>query len=42
MTDGATSVLVVANETLVGAELVDAVRRRAERGPITVAVVAPV
>jgi hypothetical protein len=37
-----TSVLVVANETLVGTELVDAVRRRAERGPIRVAVVAPV
>ncbi|MDH4104328.1 MAG: hypothetical protein OEV29_13265, partial [Thermoleophilia bacterium] len=36
------SVLVVANETLVGTELVDAVRRRAERGPIRVAVVAPV
>ena len=35
-------VLVVANETLVGQELVDAVTRRAERGPITVAVVAPV
>lgn len=38
----ATSVLVVANETLVGAELVEAVKRRAERGPIRVAVVAPV
>jgi len=36
------SILVVANETLVGSELVDAVRRRAERGPIRVAVVAPV
>lgn len=36
------AVLVVANETLVGAELVQAVRRRAEKGPITVAVVAPV
>jgi len=36
------SVLVVANETLAGTELVDAVRRRAERGPIRVAVVAPV
>jgi phosphopantetheine adenylyltransferase len=42
MTEDVTSVLVVANETLVGAELVDAVRRRAERGPIRVAVVAPV
>lgn len=37
-----TSVLVVANETLVGSELVDALRTRAERGPIRVAVVAPV
>jgi phosphopantetheine adenylyltransferase len=37
-----TSVLVVANETLVGDELVDALRRRAEKGPIRVAVVAPV
>jgi hypothetical protein len=42
MTDDVTSVLVVANETLVGTELVDAVRRRAEQGPIRVAVVAPV
>lgn len=37
-----TSVLVVANETLAGTELVDAVGRRNERGPIRVAVVAPV
>jgi hypothetical protein len=43
MTDnGTTSVLVVANETLVGAELVKTLRRRAEHGPIRVAVVAPV
>jgi phosphopantetheine adenylyltransferase len=42
MTDDVTSVLVVANETLVGTELVDAVRRCAERGSIRVAVVAPV
>ncbi len=41
MTDEA-RVLVVANETLVGQELVDAVKSRAERGPIRVAVVAPV
>jgi len=41
MTD-ATAVLVVANETLVGEELVETLRRRAERGPIRVAVVAPV
>jgi phosphopantetheine adenylyltransferase len=34
--------LVVANETLVGNELVDAVRRRAERGPVRVTVVVPV
>ena len=38
----AVSVLVVANETLVGDELVDSLRRRAERGPVRVAVVAPV
>jgi hypothetical protein len=37
-----TSVLVVANETLVGEELVDAIRRRAASGSIRVAVVAPV
>jgi hypothetical protein len=37
-----TTILVVANETLTGDELIDAVRRRAARGPIRVAVVAPV
>jgi hypothetical protein len=37
-----TSVLVVANETLVGDELVDTLRRRAELSPIRVEVVAPV
>jgi len=37
-----TVVLVVANETLAGRELVDAVLRRAERGPIRAVVVAPV
>lgn len=43
MTDEtSTSVLVVANETLVGRELVEALERRAEQGPIRVAVVAPV
>ena len=42
MSDDARSVLVIANETLVGTELVDAVRRKAERGPIRVVVVAPV
>ena len=41
MSDDATSVLVVANETLVGTELVDALSRRAEQGPIRVSVVAP-
>ncbi len=41
MTEDATPVLVVANETLVGDELVDTLRARAERGPIRVAVVAP-
>ena len=34
--------LVVANETLVGDELVDSLRRRAEHGPVRAAVVAPV
>jgi phosphopantetheine adenylyltransferase len=38
----ATSVLVVANETLFGEELIEAVRRRAAQGPIRVVVVAPV
>jgi phosphopantetheine adenylyltransferase len=37
-----TPILVVANETLVGNELVDAVKRRAARGPIRVVVIAPV
>lgn len=36
------TILVVANETLRGEELIGAVRRRAEQGPIRVAVVAPV
>lgn len=35
-------VLVVANETLAGRELIEAVRRRAERGPIRAVVAAPV
>jgi hypothetical protein len=38
----ATTVLVVANETLVGDELVDALRGRSARGPIRVEVVAPI
>jgi hypothetical protein len=38
----ATAVLVVANETLVGDELVETLRRRAERAPIRVVVVAPI
>jgi phosphopantetheine adenylyltransferase len=42
VTDRVSSVLVVANETLTGGELVSAVRRRAEKGPIRVLVVAPV
>ena len=37
-----TSILVVANETLAGTELVDALRRRAEQDSVRVAVVAPV
>jgi hypothetical protein len=36
------TVLVIANETLTGHALVEAVRRRAERGPIRVVVAAPV
>ncbi len=39
---GESTVLVVANETLTGDELIAAVRRRAERGPIRAVVVAPV
>lgn len=39
---GPSVVLVVANETLTGNELVDTLRRRAERGAIRVLVVAPV
>jgi len=42
MSDSAASILVVANETLVGGELVAALERRARKGPIRVAVVAPV
>jgi len=42
VSDRPTALLVVANETLVGTELIDAVRRHAERGPIRVAVVVPV
>ena len=42
MTDEPAAILVVANETLVGGELVGAVERRAAKGPIRVAVVAPV
>ena len=37
-----TNVLVVANETLIGTELVETLRRRADQGPIRVTVVAPV
>jgi hypothetical protein len=37
-----TAILVVANETLVGDELVETLERRAANGPIRVAVVAPV
>ena len=42
MTDDHTIVLVVANETLAGRELIRAVERRAEQGPIRALVVAPV
>ena len=40
--DRPASLLVVANETLVGKELVAAVERRAEQGPVRVTVIAPV
>lgn len=42
MSGEARHVLVVANETLAGDELLDAVRRRAEEGPIRAVVIAPV
>ena len=41
MTDAPRVVLVVANETLAGDELVDAVRARAADGPIRAVVIAP-
>jgi biopolymer transport protein ExbD len=42
MTDGApTRLLVVANETVVGKPLIDAVRARAEKGPVEVHVICP-
>ena len=40
--EDAKRVLVVANETLAGEELVDAVRARAAEGPIRTLVIAPV
>jgi len=42
MTPTTAQILVVANETLVGGELVAAVERRARKGPVRVIVVAPV
>lgn len=42
MTPTTAQLLVVANETLAGGELVAAVKRRAEKGPVRVIVVAPV
>jgi hypothetical protein len=42
MSEGHATVLVVANETLVGRELIGAIERRAERSPIRALVVAPV
>ncbi|RDI75584.1 hypothetical protein Gocc_0003 [Gaiella occulta] len=42
MSEERTVVLVVANETLTGAELIEAVRRRNEESPIRAVVVAPV
>ena len=42
MTDDHATVLVVANETLAGHELIGAVERRAKEGPIRALVIAPV
>jgi hypothetical protein len=42
MTEGRRKLLVVANETLTGDELIDAVRRHAEAGDVLVRVIAPV
>jgi len=42
MSPAAPTVLVVANETLVGSELIDVLRQRSDRGAIRVMVVAPV
>jgi hypothetical protein len=42
VSDGPITLLVVANETLVGAELIETVRRRAAEGAVRVVVVAPV
>jgi hypothetical protein len=42
VSDAPKHVLVVANETLAGDELLDAVRRRADEGPIRAVVIAPV
>jgi len=42
MTEGRRTLLVIANETLTGDELLDAVRRHAETGDVLVRVIAPV
>ncbi len=41
MSDGVTNILVVANETLVGSALIDAVKRRAADGEVSVHVICP-
>ncbi len=41
MSDDVRNILVVANETLVGRELIDAVKRHADKGPVTVHVICP-
>ena len=41
MSAAPTRILVVANETVVGKPLIDAVRARAEKGPIHVHVICP-
>jgi hypothetical protein len=41
VTEGVTNILVVANETLVGSALIDAVKRRAAEGQVSVHVICP-
>jgi hypothetical protein len=41
MSDGAKRILVIANETVAGKPLIDAIKRRSEDGPVSVYVVCP-